>query len=353
MTISPDVSVSTNLGGWINKVGVFGPAEEPYYEAPEATRALLARLAVRPPRRARHLGDEPVSRARPARADPGALRRAALPDRDALRPVRRPRTRGVPLRRLLGLALRRARDAVRASRFHARAARTSRRSRPGSGWSCRACSTPSRRYAREVEWILLDQLRRMQEPEGESLYLRLSTKPVDQAPFAALVRAARGGGRASRRARGRPLAARGRAGRRLRGARHLRGDRARGSARRRAARGGRGRRRRRALRLVPRPALPRLAPQSPHASRRPDRDARASPTSSVCYRRRCAASRSSRSSTAPRTRWRSSAAVSGCGRVPLGVDRFGQCGSLPEVYEAYQLSPEAIATAALIALEPL
>jgi pyruvate dehydrogenase E1 component len=38
--------------------------------------------------------------------------------------------------------------------------------------------------------------------------------------------------------------------------------------------------------------------------------------------------------------------------VPLGVDRFGQVGSLADVYEAYDLSPEAIATTALIALEP-
>ena len=37
--------------------------------------------------------------------------------------------------------------------------------------------------------------------------------------------------------------------------------------------------------------------------------------------------------------------------VPLGVDRFGQAGSLAAVYEAYDLSPDAIATAALIALE--
>ena len=33
----------------------------------------------------------------------------------------------------------------------------------------------------------------MQEPDGEALYLRLSTKPIDQAPFAALVREARRG----------------------------------------------------------------------------------------------------------------------------------------------------------------
>jgi pyruvate dehydrogenase E1 component len=40
-------------------------------------------------------------------------------------------------------------------------------------------------FARELEWLLLDALRRMQEPDGEALYLRLSTKPIDQAPFAA------------------------------------------------------------------------------------------------------------------------------------------------------------------------
>src|SRR5262245_34223226 len=36
-------------------------------------------------------------------------------------------------------------------------------------------------FAREVEWILLDALARMARGEGESVYLRLSTKPVDQA----------------------------------------------------------------------------------------------------------------------------------------------------------------------------
>jgi pyruvate dehydrogenase E1 component len=37
--------------------------------------------------------------------------------------------------------------------------------------------------------------------------------------------------------------------------------------------------------------------------------------------------------------------------VPLGVDRFGQTGSQRAVYAAYGLSPEAIVTAALVALE--
>jgi pyruvate dehydrogenase E1 component len=42
-------------------------------------------------------------------------------------------------------------------------------------------------YARELEWLLLDALARMQEPDGEALYLRLSTKPIDQTPFAEAV----------------------------------------------------------------------------------------------------------------------------------------------------------------------
>ena len=38
VTAAPDVSVSTNLGGWINRVGVFGVDAEPAFGAPEALR---------------------------------------------------------------------------------------------------------------------------------------------------------------------------------------------------------------------------------------------------------------------------------------------------------------------------
>jgi pyruvate dehydrogenase complex dehydrogenase (E1) component len=37
--------------------------------------------------------------------------------------------------------------------------------------------------------------------------------------------------------------------------------------------------------------------------------------------------------------------------IPLGVDRFGQAGSQQSVYAAYNVDPEAIATAALVGLE--
>ena len=40
-------------------------------------------------------------------------------------------------------------------------------------------------FAKEVEWLLLDALRVIQDPEhGEAVYLRLSTKTVDQALLA-------------------------------------------------------------------------------------------------------------------------------------------------------------------------
>ena len=48
-------------------------------------------------------------------------------------------------------------------------------------------------FGRELEWILLDGLARMARGEGESLYLRLSTKPVDQALAPPPTEAARAG----------------------------------------------------------------------------------------------------------------------------------------------------------------
>ena len=42
----------------------------------------------------------------------------------------------------------------------------------------------------------------------------------------------------------------------------------------------------------------------------------------------------------------------GARSVPLGVDRFGQTGSQPEVYAEYGIDSEAIVTACLAALEP-
>ncbi len=39
-------------------------------------------------------------------------------------------------------------------------------------------------YATEVDWLLCDAIDALARPDGESTYLRLSTRPLDQAPFA-------------------------------------------------------------------------------------------------------------------------------------------------------------------------
>lgn len=40
-------------------------------------------------------------------------------------------------------------------------------------------------YAAEVDWLLCDGVDALMRPDGESLYLRLSTRPIEQTPFAA------------------------------------------------------------------------------------------------------------------------------------------------------------------------
>ncbi len=42
-------------------------------------------------------------------------------------------------------------------------------------------------YATEVDWLLCDALSEVSRPDGSSTYLRLSTRPIDQAPFAAAI----------------------------------------------------------------------------------------------------------------------------------------------------------------------
>lgn len=43
-------------------------------------------------------------------------------------------------------------------------------------------------YARALDWLLCDGLQRLGSPDGDSLYLRLSTRPINQAPFEQLVK---------------------------------------------------------------------------------------------------------------------------------------------------------------------
>jgi pyruvate dehydrogenase E1 component len=42
-------------------------------------------------------------------------------------------------------------------------------------------------FCRALDWLLCDGLQRLSDPDGTSLYLRLSTRPLDQRPFAEFV----------------------------------------------------------------------------------------------------------------------------------------------------------------------
>ena len=183
VTTSPDVSVSTNLGGWINKVGVFHPDEQPDFlgdgrllrwkQTPAGHHIelgisemnlflLLHALGLGHELHGEHLlpigtvYDPFVCRGLDAliyalyNGARFVARRYAV-GRDA-----RPRGRRPPERD-------HAFDRARAPRPHVRRAVL----RAARWTGC--CATASRAC---------------RVPPAESLYLRLSTRPIDQAPFA-------------------------------------------------------------------------------------------------------------------------------------------------------------------------
>ena len=65
VTVSPDVASSTNLGGWINKVGVWGEEHQEPMPEESIVRALRWEVHARgTAHRAWHIGEQPVHDAR-------------------------------------------------------------------------------------------------------------------------------------------------------------------------------------------------------------------------------------------------------------------------------------------------
>ena len=58
---------------------------------------------------------------------------------------------------------------------------------PSIGLELPALTYAEPAYARALDWLLCDGLAGLARPDGSSLYLRLSTRPLDQAPFRAVV----------------------------------------------------------------------------------------------------------------------------------------------------------------------
>ena len=184
VTVAPDVSTSTNLGGFINKTGVWGPDEEPVYDEMDDSplkwrvgpRGQHIEMGIAEMNLVLLLGQLGLSwdfqgeRLFPIGTlyDPFVMR--AL---EGIVYSTYSNSRFVLAGTPSGISLSREGGAHQSL------------STPGIGIETPGLTYAEPCYARELEWLLLDALARMQTPDGEALYLRLSTTPVDQAPFTA------------------------------------------------------------------------------------------------------------------------------------------------------------------------
>ncbi len=185
VTTSPDVSVSTNLGGWINKMGVFHPAEQRDYLGD--SRALkwrqssaghhvelgISEMNLFLLLHALGLGHElhgehllPIGTV----YDPFVCRGL-----DALVYALYNGARFVVVGTPAGVTLAPEGGAHQSTVT------------PSIGLELPGIAYAEPAYALALDWLLCDGLRRLSDPDGDSLYLRLSTRPIDQAPFAATV----------------------------------------------------------------------------------------------------------------------------------------------------------------------
>ena len=349
VTVSPDVSVSTNLGGWINKVGVWAPAEQPTYEAAADSPLrwqvgpggghiemgiaemnlvlLLGQLGLTWDYQGEQLF--PIG----TLYDPFVMR--AL---EGIVYSTYSGSRFILAGTPSGISLSREGGAHQSTIT------------PGIGITIPGLVYAEPCFARELEWLLLDGIDRLQDDDGEALYLRLSTKPIDQAPFAELVA--------------------------RRGEDAVRADVLAGGFRLREPGDGDDR--------VVLATCGAMVPETLAAAEALARDEGVEATV-LCLSSPDRLYRDWREATLgplldPSAARRGShlqrllepggrgvpivTVIDGASHaltflggalgsrvVPLGVDRFGQAGSQPALYEAYHLSADAIVLAALVALE--
>lgn len=181
VTVSPDVTVSTNLGGWVNKVGVFSPREVVDLDA---ERRLL-RWDQTPAGRHLELGISEMNLF-------SLLGQLGLTGEMFGEPL-------VPVGTVYDPFVLRGLDAFvhalySGSRFVV-AGTPSGVTLSYEGGAHQSVVTASLgmelpgvtfaepAYPVAVDWLLCDGVRRVLDPDGDSLYLRLSTRPVDSEPF--------------------------------------------------------------------------------------------------------------------------------------------------------------------------
>lgn len=181
VTVSPDVSSTTNLGGWVNKVSVWSHAERTDWFADDANTIL--RWRERPQGQHIELGIAEVNLVG-ALAELGAtwsrwsepllpvgvlydpfVERALEPWSFGIYAGGQSILVGTPA----GVTLAPEGGAHQSIKT------------PSVGIEQPGCVSYEPAFAIDTEWILLRALGRLGMPDGESAYLRLSTRPIDQA----------------------------------------------------------------------------------------------------------------------------------------------------------------------------
>ena len=346
VTCSPDVSVSTNLGGWINKVGVFTPVERTdflgeerllrWQQSPEGRHVelgisemnlflLLHALGLGHDLHEHHL--LPIGTV----YDPFVCRGL-----DALIYGLYSGARFIVVGTPAGITL-----------AHEGGAHQSTIT-PSIGLELPNMTYVEPAYAQALDWWLCAALAAMAGPSGGSTYLRLSTRPVDQAPFASARERLGGermrddvlaGGYRLREPQGQPAAVvlatcgpvvpevlAAAAALDDEGAPALVLDLTSPDQLYRGWREG--------LRAAARTA--RSAADDHHLATLLHPHERALPIVTV------------HDAASHHLAWLGS--VFGVRAVPVGIDGFGQSGSIPEVYGEFDLLPEQIVSAALVAM---
>ena len=180
VTLCPDVSSSTNLGGWVNKVGVWSPAERRdwFDDDPETILHWRERptgqhieLGIAEGNLVGALGELGATWSRWGQPllpigvlyDP-FVERALEPWSFGIYAGGQSILVGTPS----GVSL--------APEGGAHQSITT----PSVGLEQPGCTTYEPAFALDVEWTLLASLARLGRPDGTSAYLRLSTRPVDQ-----------------------------------------------------------------------------------------------------------------------------------------------------------------------------
>ncbi len=348
MTASPDVATSTNLGGWINKMGVFSPVERTDFFAGDR----LLRWQPNPSGHHIELGISEMNLFLLL----GQLGLAHEHHGEML----------IPIGTVYDPFVLRGLDALVYSLYNdARfivAGTPSGVSLAPEGGAHQSSITPSvglelpsltycePTYGRALDWLLSAGIRELSNPDGTSLYLRLSTRPIDQRPFEDTVAE--------------------------RGADAVRGDVLEGGYRLREP-------------DYDRPAgivVASSGPVMPEVLEAADLLADEGISASVIditsldrlfhgWRRHLAAGAATLRRPGgtihlahlihgPERRWpiltvhdASSHAMSWLGSVfgqpvfPIGVDRFGESGTVAELYETFGLLPEQIVNAAITAVD--